>query len=357
MSASLDLSLGSDRPTILVVEDDAHIREVLSGLLGALGYRLLMAVSAEQALDALNVVRPDLVLTDVHLGAMNGIELCARLKADPRYELMPVVILTSVTDLQARVAGLAAGADDFFTKPVEFVELRTRLAALLRVKMLLGQLERAESVITTLALTIEARDPYTLGHCDRLSRYAVAVGEALGLDHEMIRALRLGGYLHDLGKIAVPDGILLKPGPLDPIEQERIRAHAGAGSDLVIGLHSMDLVRPIMRHHHERWDGSGYPDGLKGEAIPLGARIISVVDVFDALHTDRPYKAALPRPEAVSLLLRETEAGYWDPKVVETFLDILRQLKLGSGLTFRHFRGERRSHPHAKKCRNVRPDP
>jgi len=325
MSASLDLSLGADRPTILVVEDDPRIRDVLSGLLGALGYRLLMAVSAEQALDALNVVRPDLVLTDVHLGAMNGIELCARLKADPRYELMPVVILTSASDLQARVAGLAAGADDFFTKPVEFVELRTRLAALLRVKMLLGQLERAESVITTLALTIEARDPYTLGHCDRLSRYAVALGEALGLDPEMLRALRLGGYLHDLGKIAVPDGILLKPGPLDPIEQERIRAHAGAGSDLVIGLHSMDLVRPIMRHHHERWDGSGYPDGLKGEAIPLGARIISVVDVFDALHTDRPYKAALPRSEAVSLLIRETDAGYWDPKVVETFLDILRQ--------------------------------
>ncbi len=329
MSDSLDLSLDtiSERPTILVVEDEPHIREVLSGLLGALGYRLLMAVSAEQALDALNVVSPDLVLTDVHLGAMSGIELCARLKADPRYELMPVVILTAVGDLEARVAGLAAGADDFFTKPVEFVELRTRLAALLRVKMLLGQLERAEAVITTLALTIEARDPYTLGHCDRLSRYAVALGEALGLDHEMLRALRLGGYLHDLGKIAVPDGILLKPGPLDPMEQERIRAHPGAGSDLVLGLRSMELVRPIMRHHHEKWDGSGYPDGLKGAAIPLGARIISVVDVFDALHTERPYKAALPRSEAVSLLIRETDAGYWDPKVVETFLEILRQYK------------------------------
>jgi putative two-component system response regulator len=327
VSDSLDLSLGviSERPTILVVEDEPHIREVLSGLLTALGYRLLMAASAEQALDALNVVSPDLVLTDVHLGAMSGIELCARLKADPRYELMPVVILTAVGDLEARVAGLAAGADDFFTKPVEFVELRTRLTALLRVKMLLGQLDRAEAVITTLALTIEARDPYTLGHCDRLSRYAVALGEALGLDHEMVRALRLGGYLHDLGKIAVPDGILLKPGPLDPIEQERIRAHPGAGSDLVLGLRSMELVRPIMRHHHEKWDGSGYPDGLKGEAIPLGARIISVVDVFDALHTERPYKPALPRPEAVSLLIRETSAGYWDPKVVETFLDILRQ--------------------------------
>jgi putative two-component system response regulator len=235
------------------------------------------------------------------------------------------VILTAVGDLEARVAGLSAGADDFFTKPVEFVELRTRLAALLRVKLLLGQLERAEVVITTLALTIEARDPYTLGHCDRLSRYAVALGEALGLDHDMVRALRLGGYLHDLGKIAVPDGILLKPGPLDPIEQERIRAHPGAGSDLVLGLRSMELVRPIMRHHHEKWDGSGYPDGLKGEAIPLGARIISVVDVFDALHTERPYKAALSRSDAVSLLIHETDAGYWDPNVVETFLEILRQ--------------------------------
>ena len=327
MNDRLDFSLGaiSERPTILVVEDEPHIREVLSGLLGALGYRLLMAASAEQALDTLNVVSPDLVLTDVHLGAMSGIELCARLKADPRYELMPVVILTAVGDLEARVAGLAAGADDFFTKPVEFVELRTRLAALLRVKLLLGQLERAEAVITTLALTIEARDPYTLGHCDRLSRYAVALGEALGLDHDMVRALRLGGYLHDLGKISVPDGILLKPGPLDPIEQERIRAHPGAGSDLVVGLRSMELVRPIMRHHHEKWDGSGYPDGLKGAAIPLGARIISVVDVFDALHTERPYKAALSRSDAVSLLIHETDAGYWDPKVVETFLEILRQ--------------------------------
>lgn len=317
----------ADRPTILVVEDDAHIRDVLSELLGTLGYRMLMAASAEQALDALNVVSPDLVLTDVHLGAMSGIELCARLKADPRYELMPVVILTAVGDLEARVAGLAAGADDFFTKPVAFVELRTRLGVLLRVRLLLSQLERAEAVITTLALTIEARDPYTLGHCDRLSRYAVAVGEGLGLDPEMVRSLRLGGYLHDLGKIAVPDGILLKPGPLDPIEYERIRAHPGAGSDLVLGLRSMELVRPIMRHHHEKWDGSGYPDGLKGEAIPLGARIISVVDVFDALHTERPYKAALSRSEAVSTLIRETDLGYWDPRVVETFLEILRHFK------------------------------
>jgi putative two-component system response regulator len=316
-----------ERPTILVVEDDSDVREVLGELLGELGYRAVTAASAEKALEVVNVVVPDLILTDVHMGAMSGIELCARLKADPRYEFTPVVMLTAVADLDSRIAGLAAGADDFFPKPVELGELRTRVSALLRVKFLLDELERADSVITTLALTIEARDTYTGGHCDRLSRYAVALGKTLGVDPGALRALRLGGYLHDLGKIAVPDGILLKPGPLDPIEYERIRAHPGAGSDLVLGLRSMELVRPIMRHHHEKWDGSGYPDGLKGEAIPLGARIISVVDVFDALHTDRPYKAALPRSEAVSTLIRETDAGYWDPRVVEAFLEILRHFK------------------------------
>jgi putative two-component system response regulator len=330
MSGRLDFSAATERPTILVVEDDPHIRDLLSGLLGALGYRLLMAASAEQALDALAVVSPDLVLTDVHLGAMSGIELCAQLKADPLYELMPVVILTAVGDLEARVAGLAAGADDFFTKPVEFVELRTRLAALLRVKTLLSQLDRAEAVITTLALTIEARDPYTLGHCDRLSRYAVALGEALGLDHEMLRALRLGGYLHDLGKISVPDSILLKPGPLDAAELASMRLHPGAGADLVLGLKSLEGVGPIIRHHHERWNGTGYPDGLSGKGIPLGARIIAVVDVYDALHTRRPYKPALSREEAVSILERETEAGYWDPRVVEAFFEVLRGLEPAS---------------------------
>ena len=310
---------------ILVVDDDPDLREVLHDALARLGYGVVEAPSAEEALREVEREVPDLVLTDVHMGAMSGIELTARIKRDPRFVLLPVIIMTSVSDLDSRLAGLAAGADDFFSKPLELTELRTRMAVLLRVKALVDQLEHAETVITALGLTIEARDPYTQAHCARLARYASGLGLALEVDAETQRALRLGAYLHDLGKIAVPDGILLKPGPLDPLEQERIRAHAGAGSDLVIGLRSLDLVRPIMRHHHERWDGSGYPDGLKGEAIPLGARIISVVDVFDALHTDRPYKAALPRSEAVALLIRETDAGYWDPKVVETFLEILRQ--------------------------------
>jgi putative two-component system response regulator len=317
----------SNRATILLVEDEPDVRRALTELLGEFGYEVVAANSAEQALDVLNVVAPDLIITDVHMGAMSGIDLCARVKHDPRYEFTPVVILTAVSELKSRVAGLAAGADDFFQKPVEFAELGARVATLLRVKFLVDQLERTEAVITTLALTIEARDPYISGHSDRLARYAVAVGQALGVDARTLRALQVGGYLHDLGKIALPDSILLKPGLLDARERKLMQAHPIVGSDLVQGLRGLELVRPIIRHHHERWDGSGYPDGLKGEAIPLSARIMSCVDVYDALHTPRPYRPALPHAEAVSVLLQETDAGYWDPAIVGTFVDVLGDFK------------------------------
>jgi putative two-component system response regulator len=319
----------SDReggPRILVVDDETAIREILREHLETLGYRVLAAASAEEALQLLEASPPDLVLTDVHMGAISGIELCQRLKGDARFQLTPVVILTSVADLDARVAGLAAGADDFFAKPIEFVELRTRLAALLRVKGLMDQLERAEGVITTLGLTIEARDPYTAGHCERLGHYAVALGRSLGVDAATLKALWLGGFLHDLGKIAVPDAILLKPGLFDPAERERMKRHPVVGADLVKEMRTLDAVRPIIRHHHERWDGSGYPDGLAGEQIPLPARIMAVVDVYDALRTARPYKGILPRPQAISILRQETDAGYWDPRVTAAFLETLPDL-------------------------------
>lgn len=315
-----------NRATVLLVEDNLDVRGVIAALLGELGYGVVSANSAERALDVLNVVAPDLILTDVHMGAISGIELCARVKNDPRYEFTPVVILTAESDLESRVAGLAAGADDFFSKPVGFAELRARVATLLRVKFLIDQLERTEAVTTSLALTIEARDTYSSGHSDRLAHYAVAVGQALGVDVRTIQALRLGGYLHDLGKITVPDSILLKPGLLDAQERTQMQAHPIAGSNLIQGLRGLDLVRPIIRHHHERLDGSGYPDGLKGEAIPLGARIISCVDVYDALLCPRPYRPALPQSEAVSVLLQETDSGYWDPTIVGVFVNVLSDL-------------------------------
>jgi putative two-component system response regulator len=317
-----------EQTTILVVEDDTRVRSVLTEHLTSLGYGIVAAASAEEALQRLEETTPDLVLTDVHMGPMSGIELCAKLKRHPRFQLTPVIILTGQSDLKARVAGLAAGADDFFAKPFNLLEIRTRVAALLRVKFLLDQLERAESVITTLGLTIEARDPYTAGHCERLARYAVGLGKALSVDEPMLKALWLGGFLHDLGKIAVPDRILLKSGALDTAERAVIQTHPVVGADLVREMRTLDGVRPIIRHHHERFDGSGYPDGLKGEEIPLGARIMAVVDVYDALRTERPYKSALSQEEAIAILLQETETGYWDQRVVRTFIDIFRALEL-----------------------------
>jgi len=316
---------------ILVVDDEPDVREMLRDQLAHLGYLVRTAVSAEAALRDVEIVAPDLILTDVHMGGISGIELCRRLKADPRFTLTPVVILTAVTDLDARVAGLAAGADDFFGKPFELTELSTRVGVLLRVKTLLDHLERAEEVIVALGSTIEARDPYTGGHCERLSAYAVALGHALGVPEPLRRALRLGGYLHDLGKIAVPDAVLLKAGELTPAERLQIRRHPAVGADLVRGLHTLDAVRPIVRHHHERWDGTGYPDGLKGEAIPLGARLMAVVDVFDALHTARPYKAALSTTEALATLKAEAECGAWEPRVVARFAEIVRDASLRNG--------------------------
>ncbi len=311
-------------PIILVVDDEPDVRDMLQEALTDMGCEVLTAASGREALQAMERGAPDLVITDVHMRGMSGVELCAAIKADPRLQLIPVVILTAVADLDDRVAGLAAGADDFFAKPVDFLELRTRVGALLKVKALLSELERAEHLITTLCLTIEARDPYTGGHCERLGRYATALGAALNLDKDALKALWLAGFLHDLGKIAVPDGILLKPGALDAAEREKIKVHPGAGADLVAGLQSLQPVLPFIRHHHERLDGSGYPAGLRGDEIPLGARIMAVVDVYDALHTARPYKNPMSHDKAVAILKQETDKGFWDGGVVTTFLEVLK---------------------------------
>ena len=304
----------------LLVDDEPDVRSFLEGSLIAQGYWPLRAASGEEALRLLESVVPSVVQTDVDMPGMNGLELTRHIKAHPDLQLVPVIILTGIDDLHARVAGLDAGADDFFAKPVDLLELHARLAALARTKALVDELEQAERIIRALGLTIEARDPYTAGHCARLANQAADVGRAMGVDAETVRALTVAGYLHDLGKIAVPDSILLKAGPLDEAERAKIRQHPNRGAELVSGLRSLKLVRAIVRHHHERLDGSGYPDGLTGGAIPLGARIMAIVDVYDALVTARPYKVALGLEEAQRILRRETDAGAWDPEIVSVFL-------------------------------------
>ena len=252
---------GRERPVstgmVLIVDDEEAVRDTIADMLAHVGYATATAGSAGEALAAIELRLPDIVLTDVHMPGTSGVELCRRIKADRRWSLVPVVILTGIADLESRVAGLAAGADDFFAKPVDFLELRTRIDSLLRSAASLAELERVEGVLVALSLTIEARDSFTRAHCQRLGHYGEAVGHRLGISDSACRALRLGGVLHDLGKIAVPDHVLLKPGPLDPAERELMKRHPVVGAELLASLHSMASVIPIVRHHHERMDGSG----------------------------------------------------------------------------------------------------
>jgi putative two-component system response regulator len=316
------MSTTPGRARVLIVDDDPVVRETIRDSVEHLGYATREAGSAEEALANITGELPDLILLDVRMPGITGIELCRQLKADQSTHLIPVVLLTAQGELDTRVAGLEAGADDYFTKPVHLRELRARLRALIRLKRVVEELEQAESMITTLALTIEARDTYTAGHCVRLASYAVELGERLGLGHEELGALRLGGFLHDLGKIRVPDAVLLKAGPLTPDEWRMIREHPDAGDRLATPMRTLSLVRPLIRHHHERIDGHGYPDKLVGEEIPHLARVMAVVDVYDALRTRRPYKPPLEEAEALRILLEGARTGQLDPDIVRVFMEI-----------------------------------
>ena len=307
---------------ILIVDDDPLVRETMRDYVEHLGYAVRDAESAEEALSLVAGELPDLILLDVRMPGITGIELCRQLKSDHVTHLIPIVLLTAERELDSRVAGLAAGADDYFTKPVHPRELEARLRSLIRLKRVVEELEEAENLITSLALTIEARDPYTAGHCVRLANLAVEFGERLGLGEEELKALRLGGFLHDLGKIAVPDGILLKPGPLTAEERRVIQEHPGAGDRLVTPMHTLSLVRPIIRHHHERSDGKGYPDRLVGEETPLLARLMAIVDVYDALRTQRPYKPSLDETESLRIIHSGLQSGQFDPELGRVFLEI-----------------------------------
>jgi putative two-component system response regulator len=309
------------RSRVLVADDTESVRSLFRKLLIADGHDVISAGDGVAALEAVREHRPDVVLLDVAMPEMDGLEVCRRLKADPATRLTPVVLVTGQTDLSDRIRGIEAGADEFLSKPVHPHELRARIRSLSRVKHLIDELDSAEAAFVTLALTIEARDPLTNGHCERLARHAVRLGRALGLGGEDIHALHRGGYLHDVGKVGVPDAVLLKPGPLTRDEFELMKRHPEIGDSLCAPLQSLRGVRPIVRGHHERLDGSGYPAGLRGDEVPLLAQIVGIVDVYDALTSDRPYRSALTTDEAARHVVREAQQGKFDRRLVEVFLD------------------------------------
>jgi len=320
-----DLLGGRRRPTILVVDDYPQNAALLRELLESRGYRIVTVAHAADAEAEILRDPPDLILLDVVMPGKSGYQLCKELKDDPATRLIPIVMITGLTDRQDRLTGIQAGADDFLSKPIFPEELFARVSSLLKLKEFTDELETAESVICTLGLSVESRDPYIEGHCERLARDASDMGCHLGLDDDCVVALRRGGYLHDLGKIAVPDEILNKGGNLTPGEWQIMKKHPVTGETICRPLKSLRLVLPIIRHHHEHSNGSGYPDGLREDEIPLLPRILQVVDVYDALRTARPYKPALSHEQAAITMREEARAGLWDQELVAEFFRMLEK--------------------------------
>jgi cyclic di-GMP phosphodiesterase len=307
---------------VLVVDDYAPNLCGLGQLLERADYTVLTATNGRDALDIVHSERPDIVLLDVVMPGISGLDVCAELKRNPETRFMPVVLISGEKERETRLAGLDAGADDFLNKPVDPEELRTRVRSLMRLKRLTDDLESAESLFLTLGRVIEARDPSTEGHCERLTDYATMLGIHLRLGEEELDALHRGAFLHDVGKIAIPDRILLKKGRLNRKEYELMKRHAAIGDDLCSTVRSLESVRPIVRHHHERFDGRGYPDGLAGDKIPLLAQIVSIVDVFDALTTNRPYRKALATTTAYQMMRDDARRGWCREDLVAAFIDL-----------------------------------
>jgi putative two-component system response regulator len=310
---------------ILLVDDNPDLIVLTHELLASRGYEVQSVASAEEAQQAIQKQHPDLILLDVILPGKSGYELCRELKEDPFTRLIPIVMITGLTDREDKIRGIEAGADDFLNKPIFPEELFARVHSLLKLKEFTDELENVEVVLFTLALGVEARDPYTEGHCDRLSRYASNLGRHLKLDNESVTALKRGGVLHDLGKISIPDEILKKGTNFTPEEREIMQQHPIIGENICKPLKSLRRVLPIIRSHHEHWNGSGYPDGLRAHDIPLLARILQVVDVYDALRTERPYKPALDHDESRRTMEDEARAGLWDRELVREFFKMLER--------------------------------
>jgi len=310
--------------TILVADDQGPNRELLEELLTTQGFKVIAVADGAEALHQLNRVPIDLVLLDVMMPHLSGFEVCEKIKASPDTYLIPVILVTALSDKQDRIEGIRAGADDFLTRPVDRVELLTRVRSLLKLKQRTDELERAEAVLFSLARSIEGKDPYTHGHCERLAEYSASLGDHLKLPADQITALRRAGVVHDIGKIAIPDAIILKPTSLSPEEWKLMREHPVIGERICAPLKSFRSVLPIIRHHHEKFDGSGYPDGLAGEAIPATARVLQIVDVYDALTTVRPYKPAFSITDALQTMKMEVAKGWWDPHIFDLFEQFVR---------------------------------
>ncbi len=308
---------------VLVVDDNEQNLDLLDALLSSKGYHVIKARNGKEALDLVEEVSPHIILLDVIMPGMDGYETCKRLKEKESTRLIPVVMLTALNSLEDKVKGIEVGADDFITKPFQMPELLARVNSLVRVKGLLDELENAQNVLFSLAIALDFNDPYTHGHSQRVAEHGRRLAEFLGLTEGEQKCIKNAGILHDIGKIATDKRVLHKPGPLNTREYEHVKKHPVVGEKICEPLNFAKAFLPIIRSHHEKFNGTGYPDGLSGSEIPLGGRIIGVVDVFDALTSARPYRRGMPRKLALELMKTEAENGYWDPEIVRAFAEMI----------------------------------
>lgn len=311
-------------PTVLCVDDNKLNRDLVTATLSDAGFNVRIAENGRDAVDVIDKNDVDVVLLDLIMPVQDGAETLRVLRADPRYEFLPIIVLTSQRGGQMRQDAIVAGADDFISYPLNRLELITRIRSLLRIKEYHADLEQTQNVICALALALEAKDRYTRGHSQRVGDLGRAFAMHVGMPEEMAERVRIAGLLHDIGKIAVPEGLLNKGGPLTRDEFMRVIDHPVIGEEMVRPLMTLNSVLRMIRHHHERYDGRGYPDGLRGDAIPYEVRLISIVDAYDALTSHRAYRPApLSHEAALETLRREAAGGKWDPQMVDQFATML----------------------------------
>jgi putative two-component system response regulator len=321
-----------ERPSVLIVDDLSANLELLEAIFASAGFDVFSSRDASSALSIFESNNVDIAVVDVMMPGIDGYELCKRLKALTEKRFFPVILLTALTDRQSRITGLECGADDFISKPFDTTELIVKAGSLIKLKMLQDELEHSEDVILTLAVAMEARDPYTCGHSARVADISKAFYSFLGFGSKEQEQIRKAGILHDIGKIGMSTDLLYKEGTLTDDELEAVKRHAVIGEDICKPLVSVRGILPAIRNHHERWDGTGFPDGLEGEIIPLNARVLSVVDSYDAMVSKRPYRKGRSATDVLDVFEKEKYDGQWDPFLVGRFIEMM-VLKEREGIT------------------------